>query len=563
MIDELMIYKKGITMKSITRLCLGSLITISTLFPLSGLTWEKDKTYHLTILHTNDHHGHFWQNDIGEIGLAAQKTLVDRIRQEVTDNNGMVLLLSGGDINTGVPESDILQAKPDFLGMNLIGYDAMAVGNHEFDHDISVIRQQQQWANFPFLSANIYHKKTGERVFAPYAMFHQQQLNIAVIGLTTEDTPKVSDLQRTNDFDFKSVSAEAKKVIEELKQTKAPDIIIAVTHLGHYDNGQHGSNAPGDVSLARSLPEGNLDIIIGGHSQDPVCMAAQNKKQINYVPGTACLPDRQNGTWIMQAHEWGKYVGRADFTFLNGVLTLVDYQLIPVNLKQEVELADGVKTLNYYTEAIPHNMEMLDLLTPYQKQGEQQLLTVIGQLNGRLDGDRQQVRYQQTNLAQLILASHIDKTQADVGVISGGMIRDSLIEGKISYRDILKVQPFANSVVYADLTGEQLIAYLTAAATKSTGSGGYAHFAQVSMTLKGDKLTDINVKGQPIDKQKTYRLVTQRFLAYGGDAYPPINHLPSFVDTGFMEAKVLKQYIEQHSPINADDYQPQAVITRY
>jgi 5'-nucleotidase / UDP-sugar diphosphatase len=563
MIDELMIYKKGITMKSITRLCLGSLITISTLFPLSGLTWEKDKTYHLTVLHTNDHHGHFWQNDIGEIGLAAQKTLVDRIRQEVADNNGMVLLLSGGDINTGVPESDILQAKPDFLGMNLIGYDAMAVGNHEFDHDISVIRQQQQWANFPFLSANIYHKKTGERVFAPYAMFHQQQLNIAVIGLTTEDTPKVSDLQRTNDFDFKSVSAEAKKVIEELKQTKAPDIIIAVTHLGHYDNGQHGSNAPGDVSLARSLPEGNLDIIIGGHSQDPVCMAAQNKKQINYVPGTACLPDRQNGTWIMQAHEWGKYVGRADFTFLNGVLTLVDYQLIPVNLKQEVELADGVKTLNYYTEAIPHNMEMLDLLTPYQKQGEQQLLTVIGQLNGRLDGDRQQVRYQQTNLAQLILASHIDKTQADVGVISGGMIRDSLIEGKISYRDILKVQPFANSVVYADLTGEQLIAYLTAAATKSTGSGGYAHFAQVSMTLKGDKLTDINVKGQPIDKQKTYRLVTQRFLAYGGDAYPPINHLPSFVDTGFMEAKVLKQYIEQHSPINADDYQPQAVITRY
>lgn len=563
MIDELMIYKKGITMKSITRLCLGSLITISTLFPLSGLTWEKDKTYHLTILHTNDHHGHFWQNDIGEIGLAAQKTLVDRIRQEVTDNNGMVLLLSGGDINTGVPESDILQAKPDFLGMNLIGYDAMAVGNHEFDHDISVIRQQQQWANFPFLSANIYHKKTGERVFAPYAMFHQQQLNIAVIGLTTEDTPKVSDLQRTNDFDFKSVSAEAKKVIEELKQTQEPDIIIAVTHLGHYDNGQHGSNAPGDVSLARSLPEGNLDIIIGGHSQDPVCMAAQNKKQINYVPGTACLPDRQNGTWIMQAHEWGKYVGRADFTFLNGVLTLVDYQLIPINLKQEVELADGVKTLNYYTEAIPHNMEMLDLLTPYQKQGEQQLLTVIGQLNGRLDGDRQQVRYQQTNLAQLILASHIDKTQADVGVISGGMIRDSLIEGNISYRDILKVQPFANSVVYADLTGEQLIAYLTAAATKSTGSGGYAHFAQVSMTLKGDKLTDINVKGQPIDKQKTYRLVTQRFLAYGGDAYPPINHLPSFVDTGFMEAKVLKQYIEQHSPINADDYQPQAVITRY
>lgn len=550
-------------MKKFVHLCLGSLITITLLFPLSGLTWEKDKIYHLTILHTNDHHGHFWQNDIGEIGLAAQKTLVDGIRQEIADQNGILLLLSGGDINTGVPESDILQAKPDFLGMNLIGYDAMAVGNHEFDHDISVIRQQQQWANFPFLSANIYDKKTGNRVFAPYAIFKQQDINIAVIGLTTEETPKVSDLQRTKDFDFRSVQSEAKTVIENLKQTQPLDITIAVTHLGHYDNGQHGSNAAGDVELARSLPIGYLDMIIGGHSQDPVCMATQNKKQVNYVPGTACMPDRQNGTWIMQAHEWGKYVGRADFTFLNGTLTLVNYQLIPVNLKKEIDLGNDVKTLTYYTQEIPHNQEMLELLMPYQKQGEQQLLTVIGQLNGRLNGDRHQVRYQQTNLAQLILASHIDKTQADVGIISGGMIRDSLIEGNISYRDILKVQPFANPVVYADLTGEQLIAYLAAAVNKTAGSGGYAQFAQVSMVIDGDKITNIKVKGQPIDEHKIYRLVTQRFLAFGGDAYPPINHLPSFVDTGFMEADVLKQYIEQHSPINADDYQPKETIIRH
>ena len=67
-----------------------------------------------------------------------------------------------------------------------------------------------------------------------------------------------------------------------------PDIIIATTHMGHYDNGNHGSNTPGDVEMARSLPAGSLAMIVGGHSQDPVCMASENKKQVDYVPGTPC-----------------------------------------------------------------------------------------------------------------------------------------------------------------------------------------------------------------------------------------------------------------------------------
>lgn len=70
--------------------------------------------------------------------------------------------------------------------------------------------------------------------------------------------------------------------------------------MGHYDNGNHGSNAPGDVEMARSLPAGSLAMIVGGHSQDPVCMAAENKKQVDYVPCTPCAPDRQNGIWIVQ-----------------------------------------------------------------------------------------------------------------------------------------------------------------------------------------------------------------------------------------------------------------------
>ena len=77
---------------------------------------EADKTYRLTILHTNDHHGRFWKNGDGEYGMAARKTLIDQIRAEVKESGGETLLLDGGDVNTGVPESDLQDAVPDFRG---------------------------------------------------------------------------------------------------------------------------------------------------------------------------------------------------------------------------------------------------------------------------------------------------------------------------------------------------------------------------------------------------------------------------------------------------------------
>lgn len=253
-----------------------------------------------------------------------------------------MLLLSGGDINTGVPESDLQDTEPDFRSMNMVGYDAMALGNHEFDNPLSVLRQQEKWATFSLLSANIYQKSTQQRLFKPYALFDKQGIKIAVIGLTTDDTAKLGNPEFFTDIEFRKPSTEVKSVVDQLRSTEKPDVIIAATHMGHYDDGQHGSNAPGDVEMARSLPAGYLEMIVGGHSQDPVCMASENKKQVDYVPGTPCAPDRQNGTWIVQAHEWGKYVGRADFTFKNGTLTLAHYQLISLNLKKRWRRAVAV-----------------------------------------------------------------------------------------------------------------------------------------------------------------------------------------------------------------------------
>ncbi|EBW1355529.1 bifunctional UDP-sugar hydrolase/5'-nucleotidase [Salmonella enterica subsp. enterica serovar Stanley] len=523
--------------------------------------YEKDKTYKITILHTNDHHGHFWRSEYGEYGLAAQITLVDSIRKEVAQEGGSVLLLSGGDINTGVPESDLQDAEPDFRGMNLIGYDAMAVGNHEFDNPLTVLRQQEKWAKFPFLSANIYQKSTGERLFKPWAIFTRQDIKIAVIGLTTDDTAKIGNPEYFTDIEFRKPAEEAKVVIQELNMNEKPDVIIATTHMGHYDNGDHGSNAPGDVEMARSLPAGSLAMIVGGHSQDPVCMASENKKQVNYVPGTPCAPDKQNGIWIVQAHEWGKYVGRADFEFRNGEMKMVNYQLIPVNLKKKVTWDNGKSERVLYTPEIAENPQMLSLLTPFQNKGKAQLEVKIGSVNGLLEGDRSKVRFVQTNMGRVILAAQIARTGADFGVMSGGGIRDSIEAGDITYKSVLKVQPFGNIVVYADMSGKEVVDYLTAVAQMKPDSGAYPQFANVSFVAKEGKLTDLKIKGEPVDPAKTYRMATLSFNATGGDGYPRIDNKPGYVNTGFIDAEVLKEFIQQNSPLDAAAFTPNGEVS--
>lgn len=540
---------------------LAGVMTVALLsVPLMAQAWEKDRTYKFTVLHTNDHHGRFWPNEHDEYGLAAQKTMMDQIRYEVQAHGGATLILSGGDINTGVPESDLQDAEPDFRAMNMIGYDAMAIGNHEFDNPLPVLRQQQKWAKFPLLSANIYQKSTGKRLFQPYALFNRVGLKIAVIGLTTDDTARIGNPEYFTDIQFHKPATEAKAVVEELRANEKPDVIIAATHMGHYDNGQHGSNAPGDVEMARELPAGYLDMIVGGHSQDPVCMAKENLKQADYVPGSPCTPDRQNGTWIVQAHEWGKYIGRADFTFRNGKLTLVNYQLVPINLKHKVKNADGSTSWVNYTAEIPKHPGVQKLLTPFQQKGQAQLGVKIGSVNGHLEGDRNKVRFVQTNMSRLILAGLKERAGADFALMSGGGVRDSIEAGTITYKDVLKVQPFGNTLAWVDMKGSEVEKYLAVVANKQVDSGAYAQFSGISLVADGSGVSDIKIDGKPLSADKTYRIAMLSFNATGGDGYPQVDNLPSYVNSGFVDAEVLKQYIQSHSPLDAASYQPDGEI---
>jgi len=499
-----------------------------------------DKTYNLTILHTNDNHGRFWHNRSGEYGMAARATLIQSIRDEVAGTGGHTLLLSGGDINTGVPESDLQDAEPDFKGMNYMAYDAMALGNHEFDNPLSVLRQQHDWARFPFLSANIINQDTGMPLFKSHEIFDLDGLKVAVVGFTTQDTVRIGNPEFLQGLEIQSPIAVATKIVPAIAANS--DLVVAVTHMGHYRFGENGGNAPGDVALAKAVD--GLDVIVGGHSQ------------------TATFsPDVQNDTLIVQAKEWGKYVGRLDLQLRNGEISVVNYQLIPVNLKKKV-LLDGEKVSVYIDQEIVADETLKAMLEPYQNQGQEQLMQVIGHADAVFVGAREQVRTNETNLGNLIALAQMERVQADLGIINSGGIRDDMPAGDITYKDVLKVQPFSNTVAYVDLTGAELMPYLQVAANKEAGSGAFAQFAGTTITMNGNSIESATVAGKLVEASKIYRLAINAYMASGGDGYPRLSDHANYVNSGFVDAEVLKDYISSHSPLKAADFAAQGDVTR-
>lgn len=525
--------------------------------------YEQDKTYYFTVLHTNDLHGHFAPNSQGEAGYAAQKTLVEQIRKEVAAQGGEVLLLNAGDINTGTPESDMQDAAPDIAAMNAIGYEAMTLGNHEFDNPDDVLQKQRKQAAFPFLAANVFKASDGSALVEAYKIFDKGGLKIGVVGLTTEDTAKLGNPEYMQATTFTLPKDAAQNVLKTWAETEKPDVKIALTHLGYYPNAEHGSNAPGDVSLARALEKGAFDMIIGGHTHDTVCVHEDGSFNDEYQPGDACMPDTQNGMLIMQAGEWGKYVGRADFSFKNGELKLENYQLIPVNLKKKVKKDDGKSDYVLYEKEISADTEVAALLQPYIDKGEALLGEKIGNSDDVLDGEREHVRFFQTNLGRLIAEAQRERMQADIGIMNSGGIRASLPAGDITYKDVLTVQPFGNTVASVELSGEELQQYLNVVGTKSTDSGAYPQYsAGLSMTVDYDNqiVKDIKINGKALERDTIYRLSLPSYAAAGGDAYPLLTQHPTYVDSGFVDAEVLKAYFDKHSPIKTADYAPKGEI---
>ncbi|MBI2646623.1 MAG: 5'-nucleotidase C-terminal domain-containing protein [Deltaproteobacteria bacterium] len=470
------------------------------LFTLVFIFWGCSSSVEVVILHTNDHHGYCWSID-GKGGLAKQMTVIKELRKKHPN----LLLLSAGDINTGATESDINHAEPSFKGMNLLGFHAMAVGNHEFDNALSQLRVQEEWSDFIFLSANIYDKNTNQRMFAPYIIKTVDGIRVGILGLTTEETQFVANMKYIKDLEFRDPVLEAKKLIPELKQKS--DIIIAVTHMGYYPEGPDPSHGKGDIILASENPE--IAVIVGGHSH-------------TLLP----QPVKVRNTVLVQAYQYAKNLG--------DLRLKIDRKSFQVK-KYTYEMHD----LN---EKVVEDPEMVSFLDPYLQKAKIFFDEKVGESKVDLIGERELVRSQETNLGNLITDVFREVTKADIALQNGGGIRASIGKGKISFGDIKRAFPFNNTIVLTQLTGKEVLELLNRSASLPRPAGGFLHVSGLSFVIDKNQAKNVKVGRKPLQLDKTYRVATNDFTANGGDGYELLKN-KTRTDTGFVLSTALKNYL--------------------
>jgi 5'-nucleotidase len=490
----------------------------------------QNQSFSLRILHTNDHHAHLEPVRVDQQlfgGISQRKTLIDQL---LYTNPTPTLLLDAGDIFQGTLYFNRYLGQADLPFYNNLDYTAVAVGNHEFDQGPQVLANFLKSANFPMLSANIDITANSplQGMIRPWIIKTIDPEKIGILGLTTTDTETLSSPGEGVQFNDEVIAA--KSAVKELTQ-QGVNKIIALTHLG----------LSHDLELAQKV--NGIDIIIGGHSHTPLgIMPGANQP----YPIEKKTP---NGETVLVATdwEWGKYLGDLKVQF--------DYQGHVTQWKGSPHPVDG---------NIQPSPQFEMKLQAFKKPLEELRQKVIGQTQVKLEGDRAQIRTQETNLGNLIADAMLNKLKpdgAEVALVNGGGIRASIPAGNITLGQILEVLPFNNTVTRLDLTGEQLKQALERGVSEvESGDGAFVHVAGIRFTWNPQKapgsrinaVTIIDAKGQekPLDSQAIYRVVTNNFMMKGGDGYQVLTQGENQVNTGFLLSDVVMDYIRSQSPIN-------------
>jgi 5'-nucleotidase/UDP-sugar diphosphatase len=457
--------------------------------------------HHLVILHTNDTHGHpvkfSYQSVPGVGGLPARSTLVKQIRKA----NDRVLLLDGGDLNSGMAESNLFKAKPDIEGFNHIDYDAMVLGNHEFDQPRRILRQQMEWARFPFLCANI-KTADGQYLARPYIIKDFEGIKVAVFGLTTTETSIIGHPNHIWDLRFEDEIEAARRLVPKLR--KKADVIIALTHMGIYPSRKRGSKRLG-------YQVRGIDVIVDGHTH-------------TRIVSPIIIRHKSSGrtTLIVQAWKWGLVLGRLDLWIRNRAVVDWRFQAIPVNLKGVEKKPDGTDDVYFIGREIREDESLLNILQPYVEETRQALSQIVGHAEGPFITD--DIREQETPAGDIIADSMLWYTKAlnpDFAFQNGGGIREDLPKGPITRKSIYEMLPFDNTVVVLTLRGIDARALFDFMAT-TRGEGAFPQVSkgvEFAIRAREQACENILIKGRPLDTEKTYRIATNSYLAYGGDGY--------------------------------------------
>lgn len=472
--------------------------------PAVPYTIPQDVAGKLVVIHTNDTHGH----DVAVEGETVGTAGVAALRNAFEEAGADVLLFSAGDFSQGTTLVSLDKGASAIQFMNAAGYDAAALGNHEFDYKMDALRANAAQAEFPLLTANILDSATGNPLFGDHMTFDTEIGKVGVFGLDTPETMTKAHPDNVKGLTFYQGDELVKCAEDQVKalENEKCDYIIALCHLGTDPESEPNRS----IDIFQNI-EG-VDLIIDGHSHTEMegdsavtvgsAVAVSTGEYLNNV-GVVITDGETTNTTLVSAAAW----------------TAVDEKVAAV--------------VNARNEAVSAELEKTFASTEV-----------------KLDGARDPgVRTQETNLgdfaADAILwqaRQSLGEDQVDLALTNGGGIRASIEAGDITMNDMKTVFPFGNEVATIELTGAALLEALEAATCSTpTAIGAFPQVAGVRFTIDtnvpyqngaqypdstyfapaapGTRIKDVQVNGEPLDLAKTYVLATNDFTAAGGDTY--------------------------------------------
>jgi 5'-nucleotidase len=490
-----------------TRLLAGLTIALLSLAPLAVA-----QTVSLTILHTNDTHGHLLPfsypdsaasgrelqglriyKNIG--GIARRATLVKQVRAEQKTRGVVTWLVDAGDYSDGTAFSTEYHGEADVAAMNAAGYDFGTIGNHETNNSAAQLRKLLGMTKYTLVCANITDRATSKTLMNPFVIRKVGPIRVAIFGLLTKEAATYQAAKEA--FDVTDEIASARQTVAALRGQA--DIIVLISHAGEET----------DQRLAAEVPE--IDVIVGGHSHTRIPSGELVWHSQDLKASSV------NGTVIVQAHQWGGELGRLDLLFLKdetGAWRVDRYRarLIPV------------------TSEIPDDPGVAVVVNEFWKPIAPRFAEVIGQASGEFSsrGD---------DMAEYNLMADAlrESAHADFAVENMGGIRSPLLKGAITRADLVTLDPFNNTVVTFKATGLQIRQILQRYAPAVSG---------IRYRLENKVLVEATIGGEPLDDSRTYTGVTNSYFA--GYA---IKGATDIQDTKKPRLDVLIQYIREKGTI--------------
>lgn len=467
------------------------------------------RTVPFTLLHMNDLHGHILpyldktvREDTKVSGAAFFASVIERERAA---NPEGTLLLSAGDMFQGTPISNVFQGEPVIEIMNALRFDAMTLGNHEFDWGRDALDKLRTRAVFPFLAANIVGPGGGVlEGTKPYAMLKRRGIDIAVIGVTTPETRYATKPAHVADLTFLDPVAVLPEMIGKVRGEGA-GLVIVLSHLG----------LEADQELARKVA--GIDVIVGGHSHTAVTE-----------------PVRIDNTLIVQAGYYGIYVG-----------------VLGLEVDPETRKLTGYSTRDVLRPVLAGVEASSDpavaaLVERYAEKVKSEFARVVG--SSEVDLLRQPMA--ESNVGNLIADAMREAGGADIGLQNGGGIRADLPAGDITLEQLYTLLPFDNVVVTMTLKGEHIREILETSGeqqTKILQISGLSVEYDLNRPA-GSRVVQATVKGDPLRPDALYRVATNDFLVAGGDRFTAFKNGFDLV-YGDPLRDVVAAYLKKYSPV--------------